>query len=118
MLWQPTRTTLSLWYEKNYKFSPSKYTINSCNIDCGIQVKLIFQLKCNNFKDINEWKQDLNPVRYKSKQTNGFDCGIHAAIVMEKLVLDPSATIDQKESQIIEYRKQLCLRMLDFSDSQ
>lgn len=52
-----------------------------------------------------------------SKQTNGFDCGLFTANVMEKLMLDPLATIDQKESEIPLYRRELCLRMLNHSDS-
>ena len=74
-------------------------------------------MKCHNFKDINEWTHDFDPVRYLSKQSNRFDCGIYTAIAMEKLMLDPLATIDQQESENPRYRRELCLRMLNFADS-
>ena len=52
-----------------------------------------------------------------SKQTNQFDCGLFTANAMEKLMLDPLAKIDQKQSEIPLYRRELCLRMLNYSDS-
>lgn len=78
---------------------------------------IIIKLKYDEFKDIDQWKQIDNPERFKSRQWNDKDCGIHASIVMEQLVKDPSSIIDHQESEIPLYRQQLCLRILNFSDS-
>ena len=62
--------------------------------------------------------KDFNPKTYKSRQINSHDCGIHTAIVMERLYEDALAIIEHTESEISSLRKQICLRMLNFSDEQ
>ena len=63
-----------------------------------------------------EWETDFDPKRYKTIQSNDHDCGIHTAIVMERLFENAFAIIDHTESQIPSFRRQICLKILNFAE--
>ena len=75
------------------------------------------QRRCLAFGDIDSWQNDYNPSRIQSSQSNSFDCGMHTAKVMQKLFVNPLATIRHIQADFPGYRNQLCLEILDYHDA-
>ena len=76
------------------------------------------QSKHPKFADMNNWKKDFNPSRFKSRQHGGtMTCVVHAIMVIKNLIMNPMAEINYTDQELDRnMRKELCKEILEFHE--